>query len=137
MTKKHRLFYLVLTSLFLTLAVLACGTGYRTTHKLTGDSGEIQVRMNEADGTDQTSLEINEDYFRERVTVTVTLTVESGNCRVSLVGQDGTTISLSSSAGSPAEVYGDLVTDGMGEIILETEAQGAKNVEIIIRFALK
>lgn len=93
--------------------------------------------MNEADGTDQTSLEINEDYFRERVTDTVTLTVESGNCRVTLVGQDGTTISLSASAGSPAEVYGDLVTDEVGEVTLETEAKGAKNVEIIIRFALK
>jgi hypothetical protein len=58
----------------LILAVLACGTAYRTTYKIYGDSGEIQVRMNEADGSDQTSLEINEDYFRERVTVTVTLT---------------------------------------------------------------
>jgi hypothetical protein len=54
-----------------------------------------------------------------------------------LVDQDGTTISLSASAGSPAEVYGDLVTDGVGEVILETKAQGAKNVDIIVRFALK
>lgn len=35
MTKKHRHFYLVLPSLVLILAVLACGTGYRTTYKFT------------------------------------------------------------------------------------------------------
>lgn len=93
--------------------------------------------MNEANGSDKTSVEINEEYFHERVTTTVSLVVEVGSCQATLIGEDGTSISLSATAGSPAQAYGDLVTDGFGEITLETDAQLAQNVEITIDFALK
>ena len=137
MTKKSNPLLLMLPILFLTMAALACGTGYRTSSKITGDSGQIQIKMNEANGSDQTSVEINEDYLHERVTTTVSLVVEIGSCQATLIGGDGTSISLTASAGNPAQVYGDLVTDGFGEITLETDAQLAKNVEITIDFALK
>lgn len=127
----------MLPILILTLAALACGTGYRTTSKITGDSGQVSIKMNEANEFDQTSVEINEDYFHERVTATVSLVVETGSCQATLIGGDGTSISLTASAGNPAQVYGDLVTDGFGEISLETDAQLATNVEITIDFALK
>ena len=65
----------MLPVLVLILALLACGTGYRTSSKITGDSGQISIKMNEADGSGQTSVEINEDYFHERVTATVILVV--------------------------------------------------------------
>ena len=52
-------------------------------------------------------------------------------------GSDGTSISLHTSAGNPAQGFGSLVTDGFGEISLETDAQLAKNVEIKIDFTLK
>ena len=82
-------------------------------------------------------MEINEEYFQKRVTTTVSLVVEIGSCQAALIGGDGTSISINASAGNPAQVYGDLVTDGLGEITLETEGQLAKNVEITIDFALK
>ena len=69
MDQKQNGIFLALISLVLGLAVLACGTGYRTTSKSSGNSGEVRVRMNEADGTDRTNLEINEDYNHNRVKI--------------------------------------------------------------------
>lgn len=137
MVKKQNGLFLALISLVLGLAVLACGTGYRTTSKSSGNSGEVRVRMNEADGTDSTNLEINEDYNHSRVAITANLLVESGNCQATLVGEDGTIISLSASPESPAEVFGDLVTDAFGEIELETICQNAKNVDLTISYIWK
>jgi len=134
MDQKQNGIFLALISLVLGLAVLACGTGYRTTSKSSGNSGEVRVRMNEADGTDSTNLEINEDYNHSRVTITASLLVESGNCQATLIGQEGTIISLSASPENPAEVYGDLVTDAFGEIELETICQNAINVDLTISY---
>ena len=135
MTRPKKTYYLILPILILTLAALACGTGYRTTQKITGNSGEVRVRMNEANGTDSTSVEINEDWSQIRVTSTVTLSVASGSCLVYLTGEDGTSISLDASAGSPGEVYGDLVTDVFGEVSLQTDCQDAQNLDLTIFFA--
>jgi len=134
MDQKQNGIFLALISLVLGLAVLACGTGYRTTSRSSGNSGEVRVRMNEADGTDSTNLEINEDYNHSRVTITASLLVESGNCQATLIGQEGTIISLSASPENPAEVYGDLVTDAFGEIELETICQNAINVDLTISY---
>jgi len=137
MDKKHNGLFLALVSLVIGLAVLACGTGYRTTSKSSGNSGEVRVRMNEADGTDSTSLEINEDYTHSRVAITASLLLESGNCQATLVGEDGTIISLSASPENPAEGFGDLVTDAFGEIELETICQNANNVDLTISYIWK
>ncbi len=120
--------------IMLTLVTLACGTGYRTTYNISGNSGTIRVRMNEADGTDRTNVEINEDYMRETVFVTANLSVESGTCEARLVGEDGTSLSLIASAGTPGTTSGELVTDGFGEITLETESQQASKMDLEIKF---
>lgn len=135
MTRPEKTYYLVLPILILALAALACGTGYRTTQKISGNSGEVRVRTNEANGIDSTSVEINEDWSQVRVTSTVTLSVGSGSCLVHLTGENGTSISLDASAGSPGEVYGDLVTDIFGEVDLQTDCQNAKNLDLTIFFA--
>ena len=137
MDQKQNGIFLALIFLVLGLAVLACGTGYRTTSKSSGNSGEVRVRMNEADGTDSTNLEFNEDYNHSRVTVTAILLVESGNCQATLIGQEGTIISLNASPEGPSEVYGDLVTDAFGEIVLETVCQNAINVDLTISYVWK
>jgi hypothetical protein len=137
MTKKTPRRLLFIPALFLILATLACGTGYSTSSKIVGNTGQITVKIKETDGTDQNSVEMNENFFHERVTATVSLVVEVGSCQATLIGEDGTSISLSASAGSPAQASGDLVTDGFGEITLATESQLAQNVEITIDFALK
>lgn len=137
MDKKQNGLFLAIIFLVLGLVVLACGTGYRTTSKSSGNSGEVRVRMNEADGTDSTNVEINEDYNHSRVAVTASLLVESGNCQATLIGEDGTTISVSASPENPVEVFGDLVTDAFGEIVLETACQNAKNVDLTITYVWK
>ena len=134
MTKKQRHSFLVLCTLVISLVILACGSGYRITQKITGNSGEVRVRMNQADGSDQTEVEINEDYSHERVSVTVTLSVESGSCQAMLIGEDGNSLILNASLGSPIEISGELVTDAFGDITLETDAQGASNVYLLIKF---
>jgi len=134
MTRSKKAYYLVLPILVLALAALACGTGYRTTQKISGDSGEVRVRTNEANGMDSASVEINEDWSRVRVTSAVTLSVDSGSCLVNLTGEDGTSISLDVTAGSPGEVYGDLVTDVFGEVDLQTDCQNAQNLDLTIFF---
>jgi hypothetical protein len=135
MTGSKRIYFLVLPILLLALAALACGTGYRTTQKISGNSGEVRVRMNEADGVDSTSVEINEDWSRVRVTTTVTLSVDSGTCLIYLTGEDGSSINLDATAGSPGEIYGDLVTDVFGEVDLQTDCQNAQNLDLTIYFA--
>jgi hypothetical protein len=128
-------YYLVLAVLILAMAALACGTGYRTTQKISGNSGEVRVRMNEANGVDSTSVELNEDWSGVRVTATITLSVESGSCTAYLTGGEGTSIRLDASAGSPGEVYGNLVTDVFGEVDLETDCQNAQDLDLNIFFS--
>jgi hypothetical protein len=134
---RERFIYLILPILALSLALLACSGGYSTTSKLSGNSGEVRVKTGEADGTDSTSVELNEDWMRDRVSATATLSVEAGSCRGTLVGEDGTSIVLDASAGSPAQVSGDLVTDGFGEVDFETSCKGAQNLDLLINFTLK
>jgi len=134
LTRSHKAVYLVLPVLILALAVLACGTGYQTTQKLTGNSGEVRVRMQEANGTNSTEVELNEDWSGVRVTTTVVFSVTSGSCRAVLTGEDGTTLTLDASAGSPSEVSSDLVTDVFGEVTLQTECQNAQDLDLTINF---
>jgi len=137
MSRQKRLTYLILPILALSLAILACSGGYSTTSKLSGNSGEVRVKTGEADGTDSTSVELNEDWMRDRVSVTAALSVEAGSCRGTLVGEEGTSIVLDASAGSPAQASGDLVTDGFGEVEFETNCQGAQNLDLLINFTLR
>jgi len=135
MTRQKRVYYLILPILALALTILACSGGYSTTSKLSGNSGEVRVKTGEADGMDSTSVELNEDWMRDRVFATATLSMEAGSCQATLVGQEDTALVLD--AGSPAQASGDLVTDGFGEVDLETNCQGVTNLDLLINFTLK
>jgi hypothetical protein len=137
MTSKKRILNLIVALLMLSLAALACGNGYRTTQKITGSSGEVRVRMNEGSGISSTSVEINEEWSWTRVSSTVVLSVESGSCQATLSGDEGTAITLQAAAGSPAQEYGDLVTDGFGDVQLQTDCQDARNLDLTISFSLR
>jgi hypothetical protein len=90
--------------------------------------------MKEADGTDSTSVEINEDWSRVNVTSTMVLSVESGNCQAVVTDGSGASVSLSASPGSPGDAYATLVTDGFGDVSLETNCQSAQNLDFLISF---
>lgn len=89
------------------------------------------------DGTDQTCVKINEklqlrkSFFDSKPA--------RGNQQLSgNINWPGRHfIRLSASADSPVEVFCDLVTDGIGEITLETAAQGKKNIDLTINFTQK
>lgn len=137
MTRQKRTIYLILPILALSLAILACSGGYSTTSKLSGNSGEVRVKTGEADGVDSTSVELNEDWSRTRVSATVAFGVESGSCQATLIGAEGTRIVVNASAGSPGQASGDLVTDGFGDITFESNCQGVQNLDLLINFTLK
>jgi hypothetical protein len=134
MTRQKKTYYLILPILILALAALACGTGYRTTSKISGNNGEVQISMQEANGTDTTSVEINEDWIRASISTRLVLNMDSGSCRVYLTGENNTAISLETSAGSPVETYGELITDGFGEVSMQTDCQNAQNLVVSIYF---
>lgn len=137
MTRQKRTIYLILPILALSLAILACSGGYSTTSKLSGNSGEVRVKTGSADGVDTTSVEINEDWSRTRVSATVAFSVESGSCQATLIGEEGTRIVVNASAGSPGQSSGDLVTDGFGEITFDSNCQDAQNLDLLINFTRK
>jgi len=137
MTRQKRIYLLILPILTLSLAVLACSGGYSTTSKISGNSGEVRVKTGAGDGIDTTSVELNDDWTRDRVFATVTFSVEDGSCQATLVGEENTRIEVSASAGSPGQTSGYLVTDGFGEVTLDTNCQGAQNLDVLINFTLQ
>ena len=135
MTRDKRTLYILLPILALALAALACSGGTSTTHKLVGNSGETRIRMKEAEGSNTTSMEINEDWAYTSVNATVTLFVETGGCSATVSGENGTVIPISASAGTPNQVSGVLVTDGFGDVTLTTDSQGVTNLDLLIEFS--
>lgn len=135
MTPKKRTIYLALALAILAVTALACGTGYQTSSKILGNSGEVRVKMKDASGTNSTSVEINEDWPRESISTTATLSLEAGSCLATLMGNEGTVLVLEAAAGSPTETYGELVTDGFGEVDLQTDCQGGQNLDLLITFS--
>lgn len=134
MTSKKRLFRLVLPMLILLLAGLACGTGYKTSSSIYGESGKVRVQLKEADGEYTNSVEINEDWSWDRVSATVTFSVSAGSCQATLSGDENTSIVLSASAGNPGQASGDLVTDSFGDVDLVTNCQAATELDLTIEF---
>ncbi len=137
MTRRKRAAYLILPILMLSLAILACSGGYSTTSKISGNSGEVRVKTKTGEGIDTTSVELNDDWMRDRVFATVTFTVEGGSCQATLIGEEGTRIEVNASTGSPGQASGDLVTDGFGEVTLDTNCQNAKELNLLISFTLR
>jgi hypothetical protein len=137
MTARRRLSRLALPILILTIATLACGTGYKTSSRIYGLSGLVRVQLKEADGIYTNSVEINEDWSQERISATVTLSVSAGSCRATLSGNENTSIVLDAAVDSPSETYGDLVTDSFGELDLETDCQDAQDLDLSIDFTRK
>ena len=134
MTSRKRLSRLALPILVLLLANLACGTGYRTSSSIYGESGKVRVQLKEADGEYTNSVEINEDWSWDRVSATVTFSVSEGSCQATLSGDENTVIVLNASAGNPGQSSGDLVTDSFGDVDLVTNCQSAKELDLTIEF---
>ena len=134
MSKSRKLTWLVLPILALVLASLACGAGYRTSTSISGLTGKSRIQMNEASGVNNNSMDINEDWTYTGVNATITFSVTEGSCQAIVSGSENTSITISAAAGSPGVVTGRLVTDGFGEVDLETNCQDAKELDLLIDF---
>jgi len=137
MKTRKKLPWLVLPILAVMIASLACGTGFSTKSTIYGLSGKVQADLREGDGVYNNSIEINEDWSYVRLSATVSLSVSAGSCRATLSGGENTQLVLEASAGSPDNTSGELVTDGFGEVDLETNCQDAEEMSLIIDFTRK
>jgi hypothetical protein len=134
MNSRKRSYKLALPFLILLLASLACGTGYRTSSSLYGESGKVRIQLKEGDGVFTNSVEINEDWSWDLVSATVTFSVSEGSCLATLSGDENTSIVLTAAAGNPSEAAGDLVTDSFGDVELVTDCTSAKDLDLTIDF---
>ena len=137
MRMKRKYYRMILPILALLLAGLACSTGYSTSSSIYGESGNVKIKLKTSEGTNYNSVEINEDWGWDRIDAKVMLTVNEGSCQVTLSGEENTALAMEVSAGSPVEVYGELVADSFGELDLNTDCQGAKDLEVTIDFTRK
>ena len=132
--KKHTNWRFVI--LIFIITALACSTGTTTSHTISGDQGQVVVKMKSADGSDQTGIEINEDWAWEIVPMAITVTVEAGSYQATFVDHEEQTITLVATAGNPASIRAQMVTDGFGKILLQSEASGAEGVTITIDYTV-
>ena len=122
--------------LILVIIALACSTGTSTSHSISGDQGTIVVKIKSADGTDQTGIEINEEWAWETVPMAITVTVEAGSYQATFIDHEEQSITLDAKTGNPASIRTQMVTDGFGKIILQSEASGAEGVTITIDYTV-
>lgn len=135
MSPKKRTGFQLTAILVLVIAALASGcTGYRTSSKISGSSGEVRLQTKEASGTDTSSVEINEDWYLASLAVTATFSVEGGSCLATLTGDDGNQLILDASAGIPASASGSLRTNAFGDLSLQIDCQGGQNLDLQISF---
>jgi len=130
--KKQRRIVILIVCLL--MATLACSSGSTTSHTLRGNQGQVVVKTNSADGSDQSSIEINEDYTWETIQMTISVTVEAGTYQATFVDANDTTVVLDSSAGNPASAGALMETDGFGKISIQSEASSAEGIVITIDY---
>lgn len=122
--------------LILTIAALACSTGYSTSHTISGNQGQVVLKTKTADGSNQTGIEFDEEYEWISLPLAITVTVEAGTYQATFIDHEENTVTLEASAGNPASIRTEMVTDGFGKILLLSEASGAEGVIITIDYII-
>jgi hypothetical protein len=120
--------------LILLFAALACTTGYSTSHTVTGNQGQVVLKTKSADGSNQTGIEIDEDYEWITIPMTITITVDAGSYQATFVDHEENNVTLKALPDNPASIRTEMVTDGFGKIMLQSEANGAEGVIITIDY---
>jgi len=116
------------------IAILACGTGYTTTRTSTGDDGNVVLKLASLDGTDDTQVEIDDTFNWETLSLDITVDVEAGNYQAEFIDDEGQILQLNATSGKPAIGKRIMVTDGLGNITLNSLGEGAQNIVITIEY---
>jgi hypothetical protein len=139
MQRKGRIVGSALVVLLLLMA--ACEglsqTGVRTTSHQRMDGGDLQVRIDKANGAALQDLE-TEGHPGEVLDAKVTLTVGKGSFRIDLLGEeDEVTLALEASAGQTVQGEGWMVTDAFGEASYRVTADEAEEVAYTIDYTFR
>ena len=119
----------------LLMVTLACGTGYSTTYKRIGDRGTVVVNIESVDGSRKNTVQIDENFVWDTVSLDITVEVESGNYSAIFTDDEGQTLQLEASPGNPASASTQMETDGSGEITLQSQGEGVEGVKITIDYS--
>ena len=125
----------------LLLLVAACTsysqTGVKTTSHQDMQGGDVQVRVNKANGSTVQDLEI--DVIPGVVLeASVTLTVEKGTFKIELLGEeDEATLTLEARDGQTVSGQGQMYVDTFGETSYRVTATEAENVDYVIEYSFQ
>jgi hypothetical protein len=119
----------------LSMVILACGTGYSTTHQRFGNRGKVIVNIESVNGSREDQVEIDEDFSWDTVTLNITVEVESGNYSAVFIDDEGQSLSLEASPGNPASASTQMEVDASGEITLQSEGESVEGVKITIDYS--
>jgi hypothetical protein len=119
----------------LSAIILACGTGYSTTHQRFGNRGKVIVNIESVNGSREDKIEIDEDFSWDMVTLNITVEVESGNYSAVFIDDEGESLSLEASPGNPASARTQMEVDASGNITLQSAGEGVEGVKITIDYS--
>jgi hypothetical protein len=119
----------------LSAVILACGTGYSTTHQRFGNRGKVVVNIESVNESREDHVEIDENFAWDTVTLDITVEVESGNYSAVFIDDEGQSLSLEASPGNPVSASTQMEVDAHGRITLQSEGEGVEGVKITIDYS--
>jgi hypothetical protein len=132
---KQKQWMMVVVIAGLLMGTLACGTGYSTSYQRSGDRGKVVVNIKSVDGSRKDTVQIDENFVWDTVTLDITVEVESGDYSATFIDDEGQSLRLEASPGNPASASTQMETDGSGEITLQSEGEGVEGVKITIEYS--
>ena len=133
--KSQRNWKILLVVLCLLITILACGKGFTTTRTSTGDKGKVVLKLASLDGSDETQIEIDNNFTWDTLALEITVEVEAGSFQAEFIDDEGQSLIMNASAGQPATGKRNMVTDGLGKITLNSQGEGAQNATITIEYS--
>jgi len=131
--QKHWMMIVLMAAL--SAVILACGTGYSTTHTRFGNRGKVIVNIENVNGSREDQVEIDENLAWDTVTLDITVEVESGNYSAVFIDDEGQSLSLEASPGNPASASTQMEVDASGRITLHSAGESVEGVKITIDYS--
>jgi hypothetical protein len=131
-SKKNWKFMLFIFCLM--IVIMACGTGYTTTRTSTGDEGSVVLKIADLNGSDETQVEIDDSFTWDTLLLEITVEVEAGNFQAEFIDDEGQLLQMNATEEKPGIGKRNMVTDGLGNIILRSHGDNAENITITIEY---
>lgn len=133
-----KLSLLILLALLLAACEGISQTGVRTTSHQDMDGGELNVRINKANGSAVQDIEVEEGWPGLVMEVDIALSVGQGCFKIEPLGEDDqVTLVLEACDGQAVSGHGQMMVDAFGEASYRATAAEAEDVEYKIEYTFK